>query len=114
VVVWRVVLWHPELVSHLFAVCTPYNGPSKQNFPLEAVVVRVPYFGYQLQLRGPDVEERIKSKVEIRQFLNAAYGGKTEQGEEGFSVTEGVLFDKLPHLKRTKLLSEEVGSAMQD
>ena len=108
VVVFRVVLWHPELVSHLFSVCTPYNGPSKQNFPLEAVVARVPNFKYQIQLGGPDVEQKIKSKAEIKQFLNAVYGGKTDAGEIGFTVTEGVVFEKLPLLKQTKLISEEV------
>ncbi|KAI9780048.1 MAG: hypothetical protein M1839_007030 [Geoglossum umbratile] len=104
-IVYRVCLHHPELVSHLITIATPYIPPMKDYVPLEIVVKGLPNFGYQLQLRGPDVEAKIATKEQIRQFLNAIYGGKGPKGEFGFSVAEGVLFQNLPILGPTPLLS---------
>ena len=67
---------------------------------------RLPNFGYQLQLAGNEVEERIKSREQIKMFLNCLFGGIGPNGEKGFYVQEGLRFDELPILKATKLMDE--------
>lgn len=80
-----------------------------KNISIEDLVRNVtPHFAYQLQLKSGEVEKVIRSKDEIRQFLLALYGGRTEAGEPGFDAHKGVLFDKIGHLKPSRLLSEEV------
>ncbi|KUM62032.1 hypothetical protein ACN42_g5065 [Penicillium freii] len=105
---YRIALWHPELVSHLFTVCVPYARPMAKNISIEDLVRTVtPHFAYQLQLKSGEVEKAIRSKDEIRQFLLALYGGRTEAGEFGFDAHKGVLLDKIGQLKPSRLLSEE-------
>ncbi|KAJ5200618.1 hypothetical protein N7491_008576 [Penicillium cf. griseofulvum] len=105
---YRIALWHPDLVSHLFTVCVPYARPMAQNISIEDLVRNVtPHFAYQLQFKSGELEKVIRSKDEIRQFLLALYGGRTEAGEFGFDAHKGVLVDKLGKLKISKLLSEE-------
>ncbi|OQD62143.1 hypothetical protein PENPOL_c013G06736 [Penicillium polonicum] len=105
---YRIALWHPELVSHLFTVCVPYARPMAKNISIEDLVRSVtPHFAYQLQFKSGEVEKAIRSKDEIRQFLLALYGGRTEAGEFGFDAHKGVLLDKIGQLKPSRLLSEE-------
>ncbi|OQE86029.1 hypothetical protein PENNAL_c0022G09911 [Penicillium nalgiovense] len=105
---YRIALWYPELVSHLFTVCVPYARPMAQNISIEDLVRSVtPHFAYQLQFKSGEVEKVIRSKDEIRQFLLALYGGRTEAGEFGFDANKGVLLDKIGQLKPSRLLSEE-------
>lgn len=107
--IYRIALYHPGFVTHLFSICTPYAPPSKEYVPLETLVeTRVPYFGYQLQFVSGELEKTIKSKRDIRQFLLSLYGGRTPSGEFGFNVFKGVLLDKFQHLQRSKVISEEV------
>ncbi|KAI9733763.1 MAG: hypothetical protein M1818_007177 [Claussenomyces sp. TS43310] len=106
-IVWRLALWHPELVRGVISVCTPYFAPQKECLSLRQTVEALPNFTYQLQLAGPEVQERIQGRDKIRQFLNGVYGGWNEDGAKvGFKTREGVLFDNLPVLGRTKLLSD--------
>ena len=67
---------------------------------------RLPNFGYQLHLASGEVEERIKSREQIKMFLNCLFGGIGTNGERGFYVQEGLHFDELPILKPTKLIDE--------
>ena len=48
------------------------------------------------------------SREQIKQFLNAMYGGRGKNGEAGFDPGKGLLFDNLPKLGPNRLLSEEV------
>ena len=107
--VWRTAMWYPELIQGVFSVCTPFHAPSKKYAPLEAIIAsgHLTNFGYQLQFKGPEVEANIKGPEKVRQFLNGMFGGKSPQGEFGFSTTEGILFDKIPQLEKTPLLSEK-------
>ncbi|EEH35520.1 epoxide hydrolase [Paracoccidioides lutzii Pb01] len=106
--VYRIALYHPGFVTHLFSICTPYNPPSSNFIPLETIVkTKVPYFGYQLQFVSGDLEKVIRSKSDIRQFLLSMYGGRTSTGEFGFDVFKGVLLDKFQHLQNSKVISEE-------
>ena len=106
---YRIALWHPDFVTHVFSICTPYWAPSKQFIPLEDMVKTVlPNFGYQLQLASGEIEKAIVSKEQIRQFLNGLYGGKGPNGEIGVNVREGVQIENLPKLDPTPLLSPKV------
>lgn len=112
-VVWRTALWHPELISHVFSVCTPFLPPSKHYISLEDIVKGpLPQFGYQLHLSGPEVEARIQTRDQIRQFLNGMYGGCGPNGEVLFSPERGILFENLDRLEATQLLSDRVGPVM--
>ncbi|MCJ1413409.1 hypothetical protein MMC19_007514 [Ptychographa xylographoides] len=108
-IVYRVALWYPEIISHLFSVCTPYLAPAKGKYvSLQDIVTTVlPNFGYQLQLGSGEVEKVLDSREQIRLFLNAMYGGKGPNGEVGFSPQSGIIFENLPHLGPSPLLSAQ-------
>ena len=69
---------------------------------------KLPNFGYQLQLASGRLEEAIRSKEQIKQFLNGMYGGRTPNGQPGFSVTSGVNLEALSQLSPTKLVSQDM------
>ncbi|KIE02953.1 epoxide hydrolase, partial [Metarhizium majus ARSEF 297] len=107
--VWRTVLWYPEIIKAVFSVCTPFAPPNPVWVPLEDHIAagRLTNFKYQLQLAGPDVERELQSEEKVRQFLNGMFGGWGEDGKMGFSTSEGVLFDNLPGLGPSPLVSKE-------
>lgn len=108
-VVYRVALWHPELISTLFTVCVPYRAPSGQNIDFEmAVKTILPNFGYQLHLGSGEVETHIKTREQIKQFLNALYGGRGANGEVGFDVRSGPNYENLPKLRQSPLITPEI------
>lgn len=105
-VVYRTANFHPHLVSHVFSVCTPYTPPLRHFFSLDDVVKRAPQFGYQKHLAGLEVESRIQSKDDIRQFLNGMYGARTDDRKVLFSPEHGLALDVLPVLGKTPLLTD--------
>lgn len=106
---YRIALWHPELISHLFTVCVPYARPTPTYLSLEDLVKNAaPNLAYQLQFASGELEKVIRTKSDIKQFLSALYGGRTAKGEVGCDVNQGVFLDKLPALKPSRLLSEDV------
>lgn len=109
-IVYRVALWHPQLVTRLFCVCTAYFPPSKEYTPLEDRIKsgQLPNFGYQLQFANDKLEDNIVSKKQIRQMLNAMYGGWSPDKERGFDVRHGIYLEKLPALEHTKLVNEKM------
>ncbi|KAL8815557.1 MAG: hypothetical protein Q9223_005319 [Gallowayella weberi] len=109
-IVYRIALWYPKLVTHIFAICTPYTAPSKRFASLEEMVRggKVPNFGYQLQLASSELEDTIQSREQIRQLLNGLYGGMTQSGLSAFEVKTGVHLDRLPRLDHTKSVSERM------
>ena len=108
---YRVALWFPDFVTHLFSICTPFWAPSKDFVPLEEMVgSRIPNFRYQLQLSSGEIEKEIQSKQQIRQVLNAFYGGQGPNGELGFDVKHGIHLKSLHTLSPTKLLKQDVRS----
>lgn len=106
-IVYRVALWHPCLVTHLFSVCTPYSPPSKHFKPLEHYVNQgiLPNFAYQLKLADGQLDS-LTSRDQIRQFLNGMFGGRGPKGERGFDTQQGVLLENLPFLGPTRLVNE--------
>ena len=109
VLVWRVALWHPELIKGVFSVCTPFNNPSETFMDLEDIIARgqVRNFTYQLHLRGPEVETAIQGEEKIRQFLNATFGARGPNGEGVWNVNKGILLENLGVPLRGGLLSGE-------
>ncbi|GAO13143.1 hypothetical protein UVI_02025010 [Ustilaginoidea virens] len=107
--VWRVVLWHPELVKAVFAVCTPYVPPKPAWTPLEDLIAagKLTNFRYQLQLAGPDVEGNVQTADEVRRFLNGMFGATGPDRQPCFTTRDGVLFDKLALVGSSPLLSED-------
>jgi len=87
----------------------PYAPPSRKYIPLEELVrTRAPHFAYQLHFASGELEKAISAKDEIRQFLIALYGGRTNDRKVGFDVTRGVILENLKDLKPSRLLSAEV------
>ncbi|KAJ6095996.1 hypothetical protein N7486_006742 [Penicillium sp. IBT 16267x] len=107
-VAYRVALWHPDLVTHLFTLCVPYSSPKKDYLSLEEMARTVmPNFGYQMQFASGELEKVIQSKEEIKQFLTALLGGRTPERQAGFEAEKGILLDRLMRLRHSRLLSEE-------
>ncbi|KAK2591390.1 hypothetical protein QQS21_010915 [Conoideocrella luteorostrata] len=108
-VVWRVVLWHPELIKAVFSVCTPFPPPNPTWMPLEDLIAagKLTNFTYQLQLAGPDVEKTLQTEQQIWQLLNGMFGGHGPNREVAFSTKHGVLFDNLPLLGPSPMVSKE-------
>ena len=105
---YRVALWHPDLVTHVFTVCVPYAPPIKTYMPIEEMVAKItPHFGYQVQFIRGELE-KLRSKEEMKLFLSTLYGGRTPDGEIAFDVHDGVLVDKMARVQPSRLLSEEV------
>jgi soluble epoxide hydrolase/lipid-phosphate phosphatase len=108
-IVYRIALWQPQLITAVIAVCTPYTRPNPVDVDLADMVnTTLPNFRYQLQLASGEVEKKIGGeKANLRLFLNALYGGWGANGTTGFIPEHGVLYDNLPLLKKTTLLSDE-------
>ncbi|KAF2678198.1 alpha/beta-hydrolase [Lentithecium fluviatile CBS 122367] len=108
-VVWRAAQWHPELVTHVFSVCTPYTPPHKEYISLEDLVKnQLPQFAYQLHLASGEVEKIVNDEQSIRQFLKGMYGGRGPNGEYSFDPRKGVLVENLPMIGDSKLLNGEI------
>jgi len=107
-IVWRAVFWDSDLISHVFSVCTAYSAPQRTYQSTEDLVKgRIPQFGYQIQLASGEVEKHIKSKEDIRQFLNGMYGGRGPNGQLIFSTFTGIQFENVPLIRNSPLLSHE-------
>jgi soluble epoxide hydrolase/lipid-phosphate phosphatase len=107
--VWRIVLFCPGLVSHVFSVCSPYIPPQKTYTPVKEVVeTKLPFFRYQLQLMVTEVQENVKTLEQMKQFFKAMYGGRGPNGEDGFDPNKGILIENLPKLGNSPLLKPEV------
>lgn len=105
---YRVALWHPELVTHLFTLCVPFAAPTRRYIPLEEFVATIaPHFAYQLQFRSRELEHAIRTEDDVKKFLSALYGGRTDDGQIAFYAEEGVILENMFRLRPSKLLSEE-------
>lgn len=113
-IVYRFAQWYPDLITHVFSVCTPFMPPSDQFISTsELVKGPIPQFGYQLQLAGPEVEANIKSSERIAQFLKGMYGGKSDDGKVIFSPQTGVDFDVIDNIGAPPLMNQEVSTFYQ-
>ncbi|KJZ72274.1 hypothetical protein HIM_08315 [Hirsutella minnesotensis 3608] len=85
------------------------TAPRKDFIPLEKAIAagHLTNFRYQLQLRGPDIEEKIQGPHKIRQFLSAVHDAVGTGRETGFTVERGVIFEDLDKLTESDKLSKE-------
>ena len=107
---WQTARWHPEFISGVFVVCTPYIKPNPKWVELDTIINagHLQNFGYQVQFAGPEVEKKIDSPEKIGQFLNAMYGGVPKAGAgPGFTPNKGIAFENIDKLKKTRLMSNE-------
>lgn len=108
---YRIALYYPTLVSHLFSICTPYFPPNPSYTPL-LIITRsaVPNLSYQHQLASGTVEVSIQSPAEIRSFLNVIYGGRpgpaTTGSDPAFVPEVGFRLTGLETFNKTRLLSD--------
>lgn len=109
VIAYRVALWHPTFVSHLFTFAIPYIAPTPQWLETEDLMKLFPSLGYQLQFGSAEgiIESFAKDKAGIRAFLNTLYGGVTSEGKYAIDVTKGADLELAPTLNHTPLLSPE-------
>ncbi|KLU83951.1 epoxide hydrolase 2 [Magnaporthiopsis poae ATCC 64411] len=109
--VWRFSEHHPDRVSGVFSVCTPYVPPAPQYVPLERYVQAIPNFRYQLQFAGDEVVSQTAKggRAVVRQVLNAMYGGKPKPGSDGqlFNVSSGVPFGHIANLEKSDNISDQ-------
>jgi pimeloyl-ACP methyl ester carboxylesterase len=109
-IAWRFAAYHPDLVEHLFVVCTAYTTPHKDYISTEDLVNGpMPQFGYQLHLASGEIEKQLTTKEHMNAFIRGVYGkARTPKKEVVFSPTKGLIIDKLPELGPTYILSEKV------
>ncbi|KAH6973341.1 Alpha/Beta hydrolase protein [Ilyonectria destructans] len=108
IAVWRTALWYPNLVLGIFSVCTPFIPPSRVFLSLDDAICSGtrPELRPRLQIRSMEVENKIQDAEQVRQFLNAMFGGVGPHDEVGFSTEDGILSENLPKLNRSRLVSD--------
>lgn len=107
--VWRMAMWHPEIVSAIFSLNVPYMTPNAQLVPFEALIQRVPSFKYQAQLASPVAEGIVdKSPENLRHFINGMFGGTGPNGEPVFSAAVGILEENLDKIGPARLMAPEM------
>jgi hypothetical protein len=107
--VWRAAQWYPDLITHVFSVCTPYTAPQKVYFSTEDLVKgQLPQFGYQLHLASGEVEKSVKDEQSIRQFLRGLYGARGPNGELVFDPEKGILAENLSVIGESRILNGKV------
>ncbi|KXJ94474.1 Alpha/Beta hydrolase protein [Microdochium bolleyi] len=107
--IWRMTLYHPELVSAVFSMCVPYVPPAPRVFTLEQVVEQAPNFRYQLQLASPAAEEIVDaSPAALRGFLNGIFGGRTADDQTLFNTDVGIKKDIVEQIQQSPMVSREV------
>ncbi|KZZ98972.1 epoxide hydrolase [Moelleriella libera RCEF 2490] len=90
---WRVVLWQPELVKAVFS-CTPFDAPcppGREYISLQDKIAagELHNFKYMLSFVGPEVEEAIQTKAQLRCFINGVFRGPGPNGEQFFTIDRG-------------------------
>lgn len=111
--VYRVAQWYPDLVTHVFAVCTAYAAPMENYVSTEELIkTTLPQFGYQLQFGSEDgkIEKCVKDEASIRKFLLGMYGGKTASKKHFLTPQHGIDLSMIEDedIAMTPLLTEDV------
>ncbi|OLN96269.1 Bifunctional epoxide hydrolase 2-like protein 1 [Colletotrichum chlorophyti] len=110
-VVYRVALWHPELISAFFVLSTPFTtpGPSYVDIGLT-----IPTLHYQIQFRTNAIPDYIgpgdaQNATRVRQILNSIYDVRLPNGVWAFNSSgQGFAIDLLDGVvDDTPLLSKD-------
>jgi hypothetical protein len=108
--VYRIYQHHPDLVSHIFSIAVPYLPPTEAFVPLKLMTQALPTLGYQNQMASGIVEQRLKTKDDMKRFFNTMYLGTTPAGLPAFSLNSGLNFNLMPSIRKSPLLSDQVRS----
>lgn len=107
-IVYRVAHYYPDLISAVFSICTAYAPPTLKYEPLvQFVKTKLPNFAYQIHFASGEIEQHVRSKDEIRQFLNNLYGARTPEGEVAFNATGRVDLEKQRRVVRNIFLDDD-------
>ncbi|KAI1769254.1 Alpha/Beta hydrolase protein [Hypoxylon sp. FL1150] len=107
--VWRIVMYYPELIRCVFSVCVPYWPPSPVKVTFEEVLAKSPNFSYQRQLASGETEKFVdKSPENLRGFVNGVMGGTTADGKSVFTIENGFVEENLPRIGNARLASQEI------
>ncbi|EMR67943.1 putative epoxide hydrolase protein [Eutypa lata UCREL1] len=107
--VWRLTLYYPELIRGVFSFCVPYRPPRPVKVTLEQLVEKLPNWRYQLQISSGGTENIIqKSPERLRGFLNSLYGGRTPEGQPGFSTSVGIIEENIDIIGPSPLVSKDI------
>jgi soluble epoxide hydrolase/lipid-phosphate phosphatase len=108
-VAWRLVMYYPELVRAVFCFCVPFTPPQPTVEPLEDFVKKNPVFTYQLQNAGSEAEALAgQTPAHLQGFLNAMFGGVTEDGLPGFDPYVGLIGERLLKVQGSPLVALEI------
>ncbi|KAI1478784.1 hypothetical protein K445DRAFT_75983 [Daldinia sp. EC12] len=104
--VWRFAIYYPQLFKGIFALTYPFFPPVTEYVDLADQIKdgEFPTLKYQLQLRDPSLDRKLRSEEEIRQLLIATHGGLTPDGKVGFT-NEGLILENFPYLQPGPLLN---------
>ncbi|KIW34751.1 uncharacterized protein PV07_01509 [Cladophialophora immunda] len=103
-VVQRCAQYHPQLVTHVFSISTPYFPVESTYTPIRIVAKTLPTYAYMEHLASGELEDHFQSKAELRAFLNGCLGfPKGPNGEVGFTPEHGMHFENFPKLAPTPL-----------
>lgn len=108
---YKFAMWHPERVRSFFTVAIaylpPWLGLSAEWVDLAVLIENgtFPTLGYQLQWRDVSFDRNFTTQEQIRQLLNAGFGGLTPEGLPGWSEKFGLLYDRLPRLGPNPLVT---------
>lgn len=92
----------------MFSISTSFIPTESIYEPLALVVKnRLPNFSYQIHFAPGEFEQAVRSKEEIRQFLNNIFGARTPEGEVAFSANGRINLVKERRVGRNKLLDDE-------
>lgn len=105
VVVSRIYLHYPSIVTHIVSVCTPYFQPVSSYIPIETVVKSIPSFTYQIAFADPQTERDLGSREAISRFFRSIHRGLGEGGP-ALQVTKDWV-ESLGDWPRGKLLTEK-------
>jgi hypothetical protein len=105
--VYRIYLHYPDLVSHIFSIAVPYLPPADSFVPLKLMTQAIPTLGYQMQMSSGVVEQKLTTKDDMRNFINTMYLGTTPEGLPGFSLNTGLIFNNVPRVRKSPILSTQ-------
>ncbi|KAH6625736.1 Alpha/Beta hydrolase protein [Boeremia exigua] len=107
-VVWRAAAYYPQLITHVFSVCTPYTAPHKHYISTEQLVSGpLPQFAYQIHLASGEIEKSVTDAAAIRQFLKGVYGARGPGGEVVFDPLKGIDVEGLGRVGESRVLNGE-------
>lgn len=116
IAVYRIAQWKPQLVTHVFSVCSPYAKVTEKFVSTQDLIDQgTTQFGYQLQFGSEDgkVEGVVRDETRMRRFLNGAYGGRASSNGYFMTPQDGVNLKMVDEeeFSLTPLLTEEVSLA---